>query len=197
MGSEGQYIPKKTKLKLLQTIRKAVSAKLPQRWRRWPRWANRSRSKETKKIKKECWRSPTHNSWRRGRSNPIRKIKESTRSRWHLKHSVEVVLEQSNGVPYEYQSCDAKIEIFPEEMEVIVIPKNGKDKFFPQNYRPISLLTTRRKMAERIVEKMLKEHTEDLGILLNVQFTPTRNVKRIWIRDVFLDVFKVFDRVWH
>lgn len=99
--------------------------------------------------------------------------------------------------------------------KVIVIHKPGKPKANPDNYRPISLLSTLGKIAERVVLNRLQEEIKDLELLPPEQFgfreghgtelQLLRLVEEIHEaidrRDVaagiFLDVKRAFDKVWH
>lgn len=99
--------------------------------------------------------------------------------------------------------------------KVINIPKPGKNHTFPQDYRPISLLPHLSKVAERVILKRLKRHTEENNILPTEQFgfRPQHSTTDQALRvteiitegfnqgkctgAVFLDVSKAFDKVWH
>jgi hypothetical protein len=45
--------------------------------------------------------------------------------------------------------------------KVITLPKTGKDPKFPQNLRPISLLSTRDKLFEEVILKIPQKHIEE------------------------------------
>lgn len=45
-----------------------------------------------------------------------------------------------------------------------------RDKFFSKNYLSISLLPEMNRIAEKIVERMLEEHTEEVNIIPDEQF---------------------------
>jgi hypothetical protein len=49
--------------------------------------------------------------------------------------------------------------------KVITLPKAGKDPKFPQNLRPISLLSTTDKLFEKVILKILQTHIEERGLL--------------------------------
>ncbi|XP_072403162.1 uncharacterized protein [Diabrotica undecimpunctata] len=51
-----------------------------------------------------------------------------------------------------------------------MIAKPGKNGTFPQNYRPISLLSSISKIAERVILKRLNEESQALHTILEAQF---------------------------
>lgn len=52
-----------------------------------------------------------------------------------------------------------------KKLDVIMLTKLKKDNTFPQNYRPISFLSSISKMVRRIILGLLEECTEELHIL--------------------------------
>lgn len=116
--------------------------------------------------------------------------------------------------------CNAVLELrhFPARWKratVIFIPKPGKDLKFPQNYRPISLLSSIGKIVERLIHTRLSEYVNLNNILPDEQFgfrpkhSTTDQLLRVveyaqtgfeWKQvtgAVFLDISKAFDTVWH
>ena len=101
-----------------------------------------------------------------------------------------------------------------KETHVCPIHKGG-DLAVPSNYRPISLLSNLDKALERLVFKYLYNHLLDNNILTSFQsgFRPgDSTVNQLTylydtfcqaldsgkeIREVFCDISKAFDRVWH
>ncbi|XP_063232211.1 uncharacterized protein LOC134536427 [Bacillus rossius redtenbacheri] len=102
--------------------------------------------------------------------------------------------------------------------KVILFPKPGKDATDPQNYRPMSLLSTISKVAEKIIIAKLNTHLEQHNTLPDQQFgfrprhSTTHDLVRItehittgfnkkhkkqYTAAVFLETAKAFDRVWH
>lgn len=97
---------------------------------------------------------------------------------------------------------------------VCAIPKQG-DLTFPENYRPISLLSCLSKIAERVILSQLNAHIDANNIIIPEQFgfrpnhSTTQQLLRVveFIADgtqqklatgiLFLDVAKAFDKVWH
>ena len=99
--------------------------------------------------------------------------------------------------------------------KVVVIHKKGKDKSNPENYRPISLLSTLSKLVERVILNRLNDEITDLDIIPPEQFgfreghgtelQLLRLVETIHqaidnrevAEGIFLDVKRAFDKVWH
>ncbi|KAJ4439906.1 hypothetical protein ANN_08035 [Periplaneta americana] len=98
---------------------------------------------------------------------------------------------------------------------IIQIPKPGKNKSDPRNYRPISLLNVLGKVAEKIIQKRLKSEIGNNDLIRNEQFgfrsghsctqqllrttefiTTAFNLNRT-VAAIFLDYTQAFDRVWH
>jgi hypothetical protein len=60
-----------------------------------------------------------------------------------------------------------RLSYFPniwKEAKVITIPKPGKDPKFPQNLRPISLLSTTGKLIEKVILKRIQRHIEEKSL---------------------------------
>lgn len=107
---------------------------------------------------------------------------------------------------------------FPAEWkkaDVVVIPKEGKNRTFPQNYRPISLLSNLAKVFEKIILKRLQTAVDAIDAIPDEQhgFRQGHSTCHQLLRVVehitygfnwklstgalLLDVSKAFDRVWH
>lgn len=107
---------------------------------------------------------------------------------------------------------------FPDRWKlatVIFIPKPGKDPQFPQNHRPISLLSAAGKVAERLIHSRLEKSVKEFNIIPDEQFgfrphhSTTDQLLRVVEHAchsfrykrvtgaVFLDIAKAFDTVWH
>ncbi|PNF42024.1 hypothetical protein B7P43_G12302 [Cryptotermes secundus] len=102
-----------------------------------------------------------------------------------------------------------------KEAKVITLPKPGKDPKFPQNLRPISLLSTTGKLFEKVILKFLRKHIEERGLLNASQFgfraRQSTTLQCMRLADhvtlnfnnkmstaaVFLDIEKAFDTTWH
>lgn len=116
-----------------------------------------------------------------------------------------------------YNAC-LKLQYFPnawKTAKVIPIPKPGKPLNRPENYRPISLLSSLGKVLEKILKDKLLDFISDSNILPQEQFgfrqghSTVHQVKRICndIKQgfhlgqstavVLLDIEKAFDSVWH
>lgn len=107
---------------------------------------------------------------------------------------------------------------FPDKWKhaiIKMIPKDGKARHDPQNYRPISLLDTPGKLLERIISKRLRSYLE-INTLHNPRqygFRPQRDTttaialayesiaqalaRKHQCYVVLRDVSKAFDKVWH
>jgi retron-type reverse transcriptase len=102
-----------------------------------------------------------------------------------------------------------------KKANVIFIPKPGKDPKFPQNHRPISLLSSIGKVLEKVIltrlvrvtnEKQIlpdeqfgfrPQHSTSDQILHVTEFIAKSNGQRHSTGAIFLDVAKAFDTVWH
>ncbi|PNF26942.1 hypothetical protein B7P43_G14042 [Cryptotermes secundus] len=102
-----------------------------------------------------------------------------------------------------------------KEAKIITLPKPGKDPKFPQNLRPISLLSTTGKLFEKAILKFLHKHIEERDLLNASQFGfrarhcttlqcmrladhVTLNFNnKMSTAAVFLDIEKAFDTTWH
>jgi hypothetical protein len=102
-----------------------------------------------------------------------------------------------------------------KESKIIVFQKPGKDPQFPQNYRPISLLSCVSKVLERLILERINNFLESNNIIQDEQFgfrkklsanhqvlRITEHITRGFLEKkstaaVFLDVAQAFDRVWH
>jgi hypothetical protein len=98
---------------------------------------------------------------------------------------------------------------------VVALPKPGKDPKFPQNLRPISLLSLAGKVFEKIILEIVKRHIGERNLLNASQFRfharhsttlqsmrladhVTLNFNNNMSTDaVFLDIEKAFDTTWH
>lgn len=111
-----------------------------------------------------------------------------------------------------------KLQHFPQswkEARVVVFPKPGKSRKDPNNYRPISLLSSISKILERLLLRRMESHATEHNIIINQQFgfrkkhSTLHQLLRVtnFISQgfninkatgiIFLDVSKAFDRVWH
>jgi hypothetical protein len=98
---------------------------------------------------------------------------------------------------------------------VIPIDKPNADKKFPQNWRPISLIPSPAKIAEKIILNRLNDHIHTNNIIPDEQFgfrtqhSTEQQLARLTdnittgLRQkdttvlAFLDIQKAFDKVWH
>lgn len=102
-----------------------------------------------------------------------------------------------------------------KEGRILLFPKQGKDLKDPDNFRPITLLNTMGKVAEKIINKRLKHNIAQMNILRNEQFgfrtnhnttaqllrhteevTTGFNYHRATV-GLYLDIRQAFDKVWH
>jgi hypothetical protein len=102
-----------------------------------------------------------------------------------------------------------------KEAKVITIPKPGKDPKFPQNVRPISLLSTTGTLFEEVILKRIQRHIEEKSLHNACQFgfraSHSTTLQCMRLTDhvtlnfnnnmstaaVFLDIEIVFDTTWH
>ena len=110
-----------------------------------------------------------------------------------------------------------KLQHFPntwKQAAIKTIHKSGKDPVFPQNYRPISLLSNLGKILERVIITRLSTDIRDKQIIRNDQFgflpghSTTQQLLRVTeflkinrarkrhCAGLFLDISKAFDKVW-
>jgi hypothetical protein len=54
--------------------------------------------------------------------------------------------------------------------KVVTLPKPGKSQIFPENLRPISLLSTPGKPFEKVILKIVQRHIEERGLLYASRF---------------------------
>lgn len=108
-----------------------------------------------------------------------------------------------------------KHNYFPDSWKkatIVLFQKPGKDPLFPQNYRPISLLTSFSKIFERVIYNRLQPFLDKLPDEqhgFRKDLSTTKQLVRIleFIGEgihnkessaiLMLDVAKAFDRVWH
>ncbi|GBL92463.1 RNA-directed DNA polymerase from mobile element jockey [Araneus ventricosus] len=98
---------------------------------------------------------------------------------------------------------------------VVPIPKPDQDLNLPQNYRPISLLSSLSKVYEFVLLKRLNQFLNNNHIIISEQFGFRKNLstshqllrvtelifdgfaKSETTGALFLDVAKAFDKIWH
>jgi hypothetical protein len=111
-----------------------------------------------------------------------------------------------------------RLSYFPtpwKEAKVIALPKPGMDPKFPQNLRPISLLSTTDKLFEKAILNMVPRHIENRKLLNASHFDfrarhsktlqcmrladhVTRNFNnKMSTAAGFLDIEKAFDTTWY
>lgn len=99
--------------------------------------------------------------------------------------------------------------------QVTPLPKPGKDKAFPQSYRPVSLLPILGKIMEKVIKKRIVKHIKQNNLQIEEQFgfrakrSTTKQIVRLtdYISNNFntnkhtgvilIDLEKAFDTVWH
>jgi hypothetical protein len=111
-----------------------------------------------------------------------------------------------------------RLSYFPaawKEAMVTTLPKPGKDQKFPQNLRPISLLSTSCKLFEKVIQKLIQSHLEANNLLnanqLGFRARHSMTLQCMKLTDhvtlnfnnnmstsvVLLDIEKAFDTIWH
>lgn len=116
--------------------------------------------------------------------------------------------------------CNAafRLQHFPQvwrTADVVMIPKPGKSRKVPSNYRPISLLSALGKLFEKTLLVRLQEEIDFLELLpaeqhgFRARHSTVHQLVRVveyivrgynWrhcVGGLFLDISKAFDRVWH
>lgn len=99
--------------------------------------------------------------------------------------------------------------------KIILFPKPGKDPTFPQNHRPISLLSSMSKIFEKLLLTRINDFILSENIIINEQFgfrkKHSTNHQLLRLSEkishgfnhnkltgvVFLDIATAFDKVWH
>ena len=115
-------------------------------------------------------------------------------------------------------NASLKLSYFPttwKQATVLAFRKPGKDKLFPQNYRPVRLLPTMSKILEKIILNRLKRHENENKQLMHEQLgfrehrstvhqlaRLTNHISTEFNRNkstvlILLDIEKAFDTVWH
>jgi hypothetical protein len=103
-----------------------------------------------------------------------------------------------------------------KDTKMITLPKTGNDSKFPQNLRPISLLSTTGKLLEKAILKTVQRHIGEKGLINASQFgfcachsttlqcmrltdhvTLNVNNNNMSTAAVFSDIEKAFDTTWH
>jgi hypothetical protein len=95
------------------------------------------------------------------------------------------------------------------------MPKPGKTPNFPENLRPISLLSTTGKLFDELIIRIIHKHMEERNLLTASQFSfrarHSTTLKCMRLTDrvslnvnnnmsmaaVFLDIEKAFDTTWN
>jgi hypothetical protein len=107
-----------------------------------------------------------------------------------------------------------RLSHFPKA-KVVALPKSGKDPKFPQNLRPISLLSSTGKVFEKVILEIVRRHIEEKNLLNASQFgfrvRHSTTLQYMRLADhvtlnfnnnmstaaVFLDIEKAFGTTWH
>jgi hypothetical protein len=111
-----------------------------------------------------------------------------------------------------------RLSHFPKSwkgVKVITLQKPGKDPRFPQNVRPITLLSTTGKLFDKIILKIVQRHVEERDLLntsqcgFRARHSTTLQCMRlvdhvtlnfnnnVSTAAVFLDIEKAFETTWH
>ncbi|GFT55653.1 probable RNA-directed DNA polymerase from transposon BS [Trichonephila clavipes] len=120
----------------------------------------------------------------------------------------------NSNLSYQQNTAPASLSKQLENCDRLSHPQGGKDKYLPDSYRPISLLSTLSKIAEHVILNRIHDHIYKSNFLNPNQygFTKTLSTYHPLLRlterisagfqngyttgAVFLDIQKAFDRVW-
>jgi hypothetical protein len=98
---------------------------------------------------------------------------------------------------------------------VIILPKPGKEPKFPQNLRPMSLLSTTGQLCDKVILKIVQQHVDENNLRNACHFgfrarhstalQPVRLIDHATLNfnnnmstaAVSLDIVKVFGTTWH
>jgi hypothetical protein len=96
-----------------------------------------------------------------------------------------------------------------------ILSKPSKDQKFPQNLRPISLLSTIGRLFKKVILKIIQRHTQERELLnanhfgFRVRHSTTLQCMKltdhvtldfnnnVYMSAVFLDIEKAFAKTWH
>jgi hypothetical protein len=151
----------------------------------------------------------------------INKVLETEKGLWNWWHFNECLrhLPRRSLVYFThlFNRC-LQLSHFPnpwKEAIVITLPKPGNYPKFPQNLRPISLLSTTGKLFEKVILKLLQKHIEERGLLnasqIGFRVRHSTTIQCMRLTDhvnlnfnsrmstvaVFLNIEKAFDTTWH
>jgi hypothetical protein len=88
-----------------------------------------------------------------------------------VSHNVTLTLVQQY-LTHLFNLC-LRLSHFPnswKEAKIITLPKPVKDPKFPQNLHPTSLLSTKGKLFEKFILKIVQRHNDERGLLNASQF---------------------------
>jgi hypothetical protein len=132
-------------------------------------------------MKGGCMGSCPSSAWSWGQHPPPKRIRpctvseitKSLRIGWYPEWMPHVPSKKTLGPFNSFNHC-FRLSYFPitwKEKRVTTLSKPGKDLKFPQNLRPLSLVSTTGKLFENAIQKFVQRHFDEKALLNATQFS--------------------------